>query len=88
VNFKTTLVSGTSMVLGNTFIFAPKGACATVPFRDATKGLALVGSLACDTVNVAGKFDWKAPVSPLGSELYDREIWFLTDYHQPAGRRN
>jgi type II secretory pathway pseudopilin PulG len=88
VNFKTTLVGGTSMTLGNTFIFAPQGACTTVPFRDVTKGLTLTGSLACDTVSVAGKFDWKAPVNPLGSELYDREIWFLTDYHQPAGRRN
>lgn len=88
VNFKTTLATGASMALGNTFIFAPKGACATVPFRDATKTLTLVGSMACDTVNVAGKFDRKATVSPLGSELYNREIWFLTDYHQRAGNRN
>ena len=88
VTFNTPAASGTSMTLQKTFIFAPKGACTTSPFRDLTKVLNFTGSMACDSVSVAGKFNWVPAVSPLGSDLYAREIWFLTDYHQPAGARN
>ncbi|HEX9086115.1 MAG TPA: hypothetical protein VF867_01150 [Arthrobacter sp.] len=94
VTFNTTLASAGPMTLNNTFIFAPAGACTTSPFRDPVKGLTFTGSLACDTVNVAGSFAGAVPVNPLGNDatkdvaLYSREIWFLTDYKQPAGKRS
>lgn len=94
VTFNTTMVSGAPMEVRNTFIFAPKGACNTVPFRDATKGLTFSGSLACDTVSVAGQFTGTPAVNPLGNDpakdtaLYSREIWALVNYKQPAGTRS
>lgn len=93
VTFNTTAVTGLPMELRNTFIFAPQGACTTVPFRDITKGLTFTGSLACDTVKVAGIFTAAPAVNPLGNDaakdlmLYNREIWALTEYKQPAGSR-
>lgn len=94
VTFNTTAVSGAPMEVRNTFIFAPKGACTTNPFRDPTKGLTFSGSLACDTVSVAGQFTGNPAVNPLGNDptkdanLYGREIWTLVNYKQPAGTRS
>lgn len=94
VTFNTTAVTGAPMELKNTFIYAPKGACKTSPFRDLTKGLTFTGSLACDTVAVAGQFADAPAVNPLGNDatkdkaLYNREIWFTAGYKQPSGTRN
>lgn len=94
VTFNTTQVAGIPMEVRNTFIFAPKGACTTAPFRDSTKGLTFSGSLACDSVTAAGQFTGTPAVNPLGNDpakegaLYSREIWTLVDYKQPSGSRS
>lgn len=94
VTFNTTQVAGSPMEIRNTFVFAPKGACTTNPFRDSTKGLTFSGSLACDSINAAGQFTGTPAVNPLGNDpakdgsLYAREIWALVGYQQPAGTRS
>lgn len=87
VDFNTEQASSTSMDIANTFIYAPQGACNTVPFRSASKNLNFIGSIACDTINVAGKFNTTPEINPLGSEVYGSNIWYLTDYQQPSGSR-
>lgn len=94
VTFNTTQPTGAPMEVRNTFVFAPKGACTTNPFRDSTKSLTFSGSLACDSINASGQFTGTPAVNPLGNDktkdgsLYSREIWTLVDYKQPAGSRS
>lgn len=102
VDIRTEDVSGSSMTLKNTFIYAPGGTCKTVvnadpsKFRSATKGLVFTGSLACDTVKVAGQFTGSLPINPLGGnsrnikagDTYNSEVWYLVDYQQPSGSRS
>lgn len=80
-------VAPTSMNISNTFIYAPQGTCKTNPNPSASKSLTFTGSLACDTINVAGKFTTTPAINPLGSEVYASSIWYLTDYQQPSGSR-
>jgi len=87
VDFNTEQATSTSLDIANTFIYAPQGTCNTVPFRSASKTLNYIGSIACDTINVAGKFNTTPEINPLGSEVYGSNIWYLTDYQQPSGSR-
>lgn len=101
VDFRTEDAAGTSLTVNNTFIYAPNGTCRTVvnsdaaKFRSTSKGLTFTGSLACDTVKVAGRFTGHVPIGPLGGtsagikpgDTYNSEIWYLVDYKQPSGAR-
>lgn len=88
VDFFTEDAHDTSLDVTNTFIYAPKAECRTQPFRSTLKPLSFSGSIACGKdVAVAGKFIGKAPVNPLGAEIYENNIWYLTDYQQESGTR-
>jgi hypothetical protein len=89
VDFKTEdpALATTSLSVTNTFIYAAKGRCQTVPFASTSKTLFFTGSIACDTIKVAGKFATVPAKNPLGDEVYDSDIWYLTDYRQPSGSR-
>lgn len=67
-------------------------------FRSLAKSLDFSGSLACKTVKVAGTFrpgttddsrfvDGKGPILPAGDDIFDNEVWYLADYHQPSGSK-
>ncbi|MCU6480146.1 hypothetical protein [Arthrobacter sp. A2-55] len=103
VSFDVDKATTSSLTVNNTFIYAPNGTCKTLvtgqpaEFRSTTKSLDFTGSLACNTILVAGKFAPATPINPLGSKrnaagtllpgLYNSEIWYLADYTQPAGIR-
>lgn len=88
VDFWTERSKDTSLDVTNTFIYAPLADCRTQPFRSTLKALEFSGSIACGkSVAVAGKFTGAAPVKPLGAEIYENNIWYLTDYQQESGTR-
>lgn len=103
VGFPTEEASGSSLTTQNLFIYAPKGVCSTVTtaaggFRSLTKSLNFSGSLACNTVRVAGQFkqgsttdakypDHLGPIGAAGDEIFDNTVWYLADYQQPSGTR-
>jgi hypothetical protein len=88
VDFWSERTTDTSLDVTNTFIYAPQADCRTQPFRSTLKALEFSGAIACGkSVAVAGKFTGKAPVKPLGADVYENNIWYLTDYQQASGTR-
>jgi hypothetical protein len=88
VNFWSERSKDSSLDVTNTFIYAPQADCRTQPFRSTLKALDFSGAIACGkSVAVAGKFTGKTPVKPLGADVYENNIWYLTDYQQASGTR-
>ncbi|GAA4035729.1 hypothetical protein GCM10023063_20450 [Arthrobacter methylotrophus] len=101
VTFPTGSAAGTSLTVRNLYVYAPQGLCATTTtdpggFRSLTKSLDFSGSLACNTIQVAGQFrkgdntdinypDHLGPVGPAGDSVFDNTVWYLADYQQPSG---
>lgn len=88
VEFDTEMSPTPTLTVQNTFIYAPNANCRTQPFRSTISPLDFTGSLACGAqVQVAGKLAAKAPVNPLGSDLYGNTVWFQYAYKPQGGQR-
>ncbi|MEH0110704.1 hypothetical protein V6N00_13420 [Tersicoccus sp. MR15.9] len=109
VSFNLAAATESTVTVQNTFIYAPTAACTTDTgtsgvHRSSTVGFDFTGSLACASVNVAGKLTGTTPVGALGGDndsvtaaqggtvldqnTYNARVWYLVDYDQPSGSRD
>lgn len=93
VKMDVAAAAGARLTVADTFIHAAKGTCTAA--KHSTKRLEFTGSIACNKVDVSGRFNdpSEGPFIP-GTDVAqaagtapERMVWTLDEYQQPSGFR-